>query len=295
MQSQMQGDDNFLPNYAMPVPEWIAGQHWLKNVNGTSWQALPPDTVNSIDTRSVVHNWLKFGREMFRKRSAIRDLDKKTLPWPMGPEQTSPLDWQDMNFVLQKMANDITDPSVAGSLEVVGLMSHAFALPSVEDESSDSGSGLMALGVFSREVVGGNSAGSLRKMCEEQFGVVPGGDVEHVPVFAVTGLSEAPNIPASSATVLLAKIAKWAQIEQRLVVVPRHALHTSDGSDLTSYYVRLGFDKMNIMDDGSYDLVYSGTSTSGTEEMVEEVMVSLSSPPQSGEGVWGNFWSEGKF
>lgn len=55
------------------------------------------------------------------------------------------------------------------------------------------------------------------------------------------------------------KIVNWAKLEQKLVVVARDAVNFSDGTDLTPYYMRLGFKKLE-MDDGTYDLVYSGTA-----------------------------------
>lgn len=125
---------------------------------------------------------------------------------------------------------------------------------------------VMALAVFSRVVLKDNSKLSPTGYTFREIKMVNGGirDVSSLErwksksfsAFAIEGLAEAPDLPVRSARVLLAKIARWAQAEQSHVMVARQAIHR-DGTDLTDYYLKLGFEKLEL-DDGSYDLVYFG-------------------------------------
>lgn len=71
------------------------------------------------------------------------------------------------------------------------------------------------------------------------------------------GLAHAPSLTQISAELLLAKIVRYAYKEQKIVMVPKHAYINRFEVDLTEYYVRFGFEKVE-MDDETYELVYMG-------------------------------------
>merc|ERR1712232_564439 len=111
----------------------------------------------------------------------------------------------------------------------------------------------------------GDQPDSLLKVVESQLGIGGGEDVPRsgknsVPVFAISGLVE-PQLSARAARLLLTKVGEWAKSEQRLVTVARHALQSSNGTDLTPYYLKLGFVQLK-MDDEASILVYPGNFAS---------------------------------
>lgn len=228
-------------------------------------QPVPPPRMYSIDTRHLLCTWVQ----------SIRAL-------PVGRALATPT-FQgvriDVLSVLTKMEDDIEkvykERKVSSgiqplnqnwTLEAVGL------LPNIDPKymgwSGRADASVMALAVFSRVEFKDNSKGSphsptgyaLREITMAGVGTPITLVKKTVSAFAIEGIAEAPDLSARSARVLLAKIAKWAQAEQRLVVVARHAIHLSGRTDLTAYYMKLGFEKV-ALDDGSYDLVYSGTPT----------------------------------
>jgi len=138
-----------------------------------------------------------------------------------------------------------------------------------------------ALCVFSRETLKDDSRGSLRGKVEEHHGresrLWGGLARRRFDVFAIEGLVDAPGLTESSARDLLSRIAKYAEEEQRIVVVPRRAYICSDGTDLTDYYVRLGSEKVE-MEEGLTELVYVGDIDRDADMMVEDqqILVSMS-------------------
>jgi len=138
-------------------------------------------------------------------------------------------------------------------LEMVGLIPKGREVPAPE---------VLALGLFSRGQLKDDSRGSLLRVIEEQYvkqGARPWwGRPKKLNVFAIEGLVDAPGLPMSASS-LLSKIQKYAHKEQKIVVVPSWARIGSDGQDLSEYYVRLGFEKVE-MEDGLHEYVYTGTS-----------------------------------
>jgi len=142
-----------------------------------------------------------------------------------------------------------------------------------------------ALCVFSREKLKDDSRGSLRGKVEEQYGkqgtrLWGGRARRRFDVFAIEGLVDAPGLTESSARDLLSRIAKYADEEQRIVVVPRRAYICSDGTDLTDYYVNLGFEKVEMkggdlteMKGRSHELVYTGISSSDENVQAENEQI----------------------
>lgn len=180
-------------------------------------------------------------------------------------------------------ADLVMDPSVKCPV-AVGLVRKASArsadsvIPEEESHTDLAGSStnnaasVLALALLSRDQLKDNSRGTLVKMVEEQFGITAtrtcsGRPRKRFSVFMIAGVAMAPHITGRSAPVLLAKIAKWAHTEQRLVVVPRSAFYKQDGTglsglseqaaDLSAYYERLGFRRVTSDYHDGYDLVYS--------------------------------------
>lgn len=122
-----------------------------------------------------------------------------------------------------------------------------------------------ALGLFSRTTVLDDNSCALRLKVEESvLGKAPVECRWELPqqldVFAIEGLSETPDLAEgwteALAEVLLSKIARYARKEQRIVVLSKQAHTSSDGTDLTEYYVRLGFEKVQM--ENGLELVYTG-------------------------------------
>lgn len=269
-----------------------------------SWRAIllgaesfRPAKLHGIDMERLLSRWSEFSAGSGSQSALSKlSLEESRMPyngsWLMS-------DSQDRSHVLQKMLEDVRLPSprfkiknynesftkmvssmyrrykeyhpaskqrvpsgiVRGRLEAVGLMPKD---PSTGAES------MMALGIFARQKLTDDSSGSLLKIVETQFGIkatrgIFGRAKKRISVFSIEGLAEGPFSSARSARVLLGKIAEWALQEHKLIVVPKHAVYCSDGTDLTSYYMRLGFKKVE-MDDGTYELIYSYPSTPDVSE-----------------------------
>jgi len=264
-------------------------------------QTFPPTTISGFEIKTLLQTWgrlvsesekkWRLRKEQWRlqrtqvteKRKGVRGL---ALPHAFLIDC--------MLSLIRKMEDDITslqDLDVAmlrqdGTLQAVGLLSKD---PLTGDAS------VKALAVFSREQLELSGKGtptsyterthpterpasntltrdqnySLQEVIESQFGIeaskilFSSGEKNSVSVFALEGLIE-PELSARAVKVLLAKIAKWAKMEQRLVTVATHAVRLGDGTDLTAYYARLGFIEVK-MDDGSSILVYARSSTSDTD------------------------------
>jgi len=157
--------------------------------------------------------------------------------------------------------------------EIVGLIPKELLLNSTSSAIDKS---LGALAVFSRIHLKDNRRHSLHKKLLQLSGnrhwwsrLRWGRTKKGVNVFAIEGLANAPGLTEQAARVLLSKIVKYAHEEQMIVVVPQWAYTSSDGTDLTEYYVRLGFKKVE-MEEGLYDeLVYTGTALSAEDMSVE--------------------------
>lgn len=84
----------------------------------------------------------------------------------------------------------------------------------------------------------------------------PSQDNPEYAVFSIDGLADAPGLDEHWASILLSKIDQYAAEEKHIVVVSKRAYISSDGTDLSEYYVRLGFEKV-VMGQGLPVLVYT--------------------------------------
>jgi len=255
-------------------------------------QAFPPATIYGIDMKTLLHTWGRKVREdeeawRLRYRQVTEKKERDGFPTVRGLAPPHAFLVDCMLSIMEKMEGDITalqDSDVAGLmfrsgergqdgiLEAVGLLSND---PRQSELDATHDVSLKALAVFSRGQLECNSKSastSLKSTFESQFGIeasdqfFSGGDKKSVPVWEIEGLVDT-ELTGKPVRLLLTKIAKWAQIEQKLVMVAQNAVHLKDGSDLTGYYMRLGFAKVN-MDDESSRLIYPGSLTSDTDQWV---------------------------
>jgi len=240
-------------------------------------KATPPTTIYGVDTRQLLQNW----------EDSLRD----------------PYLEDDKAMALEHMRDVITDSTGifhafkipveqrgAWLPEVVGLVPEGMGKLLLSG-SSAVGESVSALGMFKREQLKDDSQGSLFKKIVEHFGhsewvfdersgkdvLVSRRERNTFGVFQIEGVADAPGLPFErSARVLLAKMARYAQREQRLVVVPAKAYKDIDGTDLTEYYVRLGFEKVE-MKEGQEVLVYMEASSSPSDLWVgkQQLMVGM--------------------
>jgi len=148
-------------------------------------------------------------------------------------------------------------------VEMVGLIPKDFEASWSERGSPEVEASVSALGVFSREKVNDDARGSLRNKVQEQYGKSWtrrwwGPEKKQLGVFAIQGLAPGPSLTEVSAELLLSKIVKYAYKEQKIVMVPKQAYNNRFEADLTEYYVRLGFEKVE-MEYKTYELIYTGT------------------------------------
>lgn len=177
-------------------------------------------------------------------------------------------------------------------LEMVGLIPKDFDPSFLTRGWSDIDECVLALGLFSRGQIEDDRRGSLRRTFEYQYakqgrqpwwGRSETADATSTPlerqfeVFAIEGLVASASVTERSARFLLYKIEKYAYKESKLVVLPKSARVSSDGRDMTKYYVRLGFKRVE-MEDGAHEYVYTGISSSGGDSKVEhqQIMVEMS-------------------
>lgn len=154
------------------------------------------------------------------------------------------------------------------NIEIVGLIN--------EDSMTAAGRGVLAVGVFSRGKLEDDSKGSLRQTIEELHGKRYGTrgllrrKRKSIKAFAIEGLAgNTPGRDTQSAENLLANIEEYAQKERRAVLVVYPSYIGNDGTDLTEYYVRLGFVLVE-METGAPVLVYAGPSSRPTHAKVED-------------------------
>jgi len=159
-------------------------------------------------------------------------------------------------------------------VHAVGLISKADEIPFLLNGSFGDDTCVEAFSVFSRDQLKDDGRGSLRNKIEEMYGKLQGqlwiqlwwGRADkHIPVLKIGGLMAAPGLPEDSARVLLYKINKYARKERKIVVLSKRAYISRDGTDLTEFYVRLGFEKL-MMEEGLYELVYTRVGSSSAAE-----------------------------
>lgn len=165
-------------------------------------------------------------------------------------------------------------------LEIVGLIPRMLAVRRIRSREVDAS--VLALCVFSQKKLQDDDRGSLRKHIGLRFGkqwtrVWWGRAKKQFDVFAIEGIADAPGLSELSTRVLLLKIAEYAHKENKILTVSKGACISSGGKDLTQYYVRLGFEKVE-MEGQLHELIYAGTPSSAKDVLAdgEQMMVAMS-------------------
>lgn len=276
-------DDDDTPETFSSFPDhpmmMMPPRTWKGEIKGTriSRQAVPPTLVYGFDVRQILESWIDEFLDPF-----MDTIEEKVgaMSSPLAPAKI----WQDDKaMVLHEMRDvlleatsiyfgynkqlSLTDRKSTASLlqrakevEIVGLIPKDFDVSHLESGSSAVELSVLALCVFSRKTLADDQSGSIRKVVEKHYGKRWtrnwwGRDKKKFDVFAVDGLAEAPLLPSMSSRILLAKIEKYAYKEQRIVHVPKWAYISSDETNLSEYYVELGFELVE-MDEKLHELIY---------------------------------------
>jgi hypothetical protein len=272
-------------------PEVIVPTEGIGSWSYDRHHTFPPSEIYGMDSLQLLHNWADFednkitsmpqelrsGVEWVQPRAeamvlhnmidaltqrtnTIRALDLKATETLDGSTVSRTWSRRDRAKLYREM--------LFKPFEMVGLIQKNAELPKLDHESSHGA--LLALGAFARQKLDDDSRGSLQAKVEEHYGKGPwsrgfwGRPKKQFAAFAIRGLAGAPGLTTSQdlyavSKVLLQKILWYAQTERRIVVVHYPFYIGSDGTDLTEYYVRLGFEKLE-MENGMHELVYTGRS-----------------------------------
>lgn len=284
-------------------------QRWEADISDTRMETLPPVVVYGVDAMQLLLDWgdsfaamvLHPAQDDFKgwlqwlhwqadrtlvlhnMRLVLAEATAISLPeWAHHHHANAaePFDaWEEAKHHWKKLgriASAVTQGVALKELEMVGLIPGSL-------EPGDDTRELMALAIFSRDQLKDDSRGSLRKKIAEQYGGEWsrqrwGSSRENLDVFAIGGLVDAAEASEASARILLSKIERYAHKERKVVVASKWAWKSLDGTDngrdLTDYYVRLGFQKVE-MQDGSQELIYMATSSSAVESRMITLSVSL--------------------
>jgi len=256
--------------------------HWQP----PSQQMLPPRVIYDAASRTVLHDWAaSFVDPFSHEPDPFEDRWKATVLFNMRDAVAK---WTDV------FRQRTTKTKEHSDLEMVALIPQNFEPPFVEKGSS--GAPLLALGIFSRQKIRDHRMGSLHEKLEKQHGW-QWTQLFWGNVFAIDGIAAAPHLNEREARILLSKIEKYAHQERKIVVVPKHALKSGDETDLTSYYVHLGFEWVEmgrpprLGEDGMesrhewesrHELVYMGGSSSIDDQWVENQQTMI------GMNLWTN-------
>lgn len=311
VQMHVPGDlpDGWSSDMVVPRREWKA------DISDTriSHQQFPPVVIDSIDARHLLNTWEDPFLDLFEENNdGWPPLFKTEKQWQADKamvlsgmldvigEATDAFEFEETHSELSRFDRMQSIPlrSVwsrtlflllsSSKLEIVGLIPKNIGISLLESGSSAVDRSVLGLAVFSRARLQDDSRGSLRKVAEEQYGkqgTRPWSsplrfedDNRELDVIVVEGVAHAPGLSERSAKILSSKIEKYAHTEQKIVVLPKWAYINSDGIDLTEYYVRLGFEKVQMdEDEEAYEYVYTGISSSIEDDWVEnqQLMVGI--------------------
>jgi len=264
------------------------------------WRQLYKDSLRETDAEPEQ-------RDAELEQQNLKHREKWALPPPAKTPETSPnnralvlANMRDVTIDAKTVAMHMDTPTIFEHLaigpghisdvdadfistnklpkpQMVGLISKAF----IKSGSSDIEESLGALAMFSRLQLKDDRRHSLRNKVMQLYGHRHwwsrnqwGRRKKVIEVFAIEGLVHAPDLPEQLARVLLSKIQKYAHKENRIVVVPQWAFSWTDGTELTEYYVRLGFEKIE-MQDGLHQLVYMGSSVPAEDKLVERQQIMI--------------------
>lgn len=266
-------------------------------------QTIPPTSCFDIDARELLQDWAETSPTTGQTAGSLRQwsADSPSTAYPYAKSMVC----QKMQDTIDKVTSDATNADMNSAtthaemsnknlqsadeeLEMVGLIRSDLEITK-DDESL-----VKALGIFWRGQLRDDSRGSIRKKMEEWYGTqdtirwwgrrltgrtvsegAPGEMWDASPmgrekfgVFAIKGLVDVPGDSKRCAKTLLWNLHQYALEEQKIIVVPKEAW-TSRLTDLTEYYVSLGFEKV-AMANGAVEMVYRSPSASAEDILVED-------------------------
>jgi len=213
-------------------------------------QLKSPLRMSSEDRRLA---WLHHGSNSDDMRSSQRLLTRIEGLEMVGMVPKSSLSLVLSDSIIRDLLGDSKD---IDSL-VKQIWQPGMPLLSTPEKLDTFDASVQALGVLSRETLQDDARGSLRKQIVMRYGngffdkasridKASRYGYKFFDVFAIEGLVDAPGLSISAARVFMSNIAQYAQQEQKVVVVPDRAYLGHHGPDLTEYYERLGFQKVEM-------------------------------------------------
>lgn len=255
---------------------------WTSDISTTqiSEQKFPPTEIFGVDTERILNTW----EEIVDISEAIGPVRRPT-PKASHLNNKATVLFNMRNVVAKAretftvLDEDSIDSVEWNELEMVGLISKDSDIKFLESGSSEVDESVRALGLFSRGQLEDDGRGSLCKYMMSRWKdswtkKLAACAKKRFDVFVVEGLADVSAIHDDSARELLSKIERYARKEQSIVVVSPRALFC--GTDLSEYYVHLGF-KPVVMADMSYLLVYTGSSSSAADMLADKqhIMVGM--------------------
>lgn len=259
-------------------------------------QTFPPVELHGIDIQKLLQQWAGAYVDPFSENVGMV-VSTNIAPKPKNDDLPAPAPvtkilQDDKARVLHSMLDVLADlPSKSEEVGeitkerlplMVGLIAKDLAVRFLESGSSAADESMLALGTVEKATIQDDRQGSLRIKVEERYGRGRargfwGRGKKTFDVFAIKGLTCAPGLDERSTRVLLSKIEKLAEVEQKIVVISHPAYISRDGQDLTDYYLRLGFEKLEMVGRPP-ELIYMGSSPSAVDMWVEsqQVMVQIS-------------------
>lgn len=265
-------------------------------------QTYPPSPLQDVSARYLLHNWADelmpdafdpFEDKFYTPVTKYGENDRAVVVMNMldmlADAESIYAHLPDADGVFTHFAHPNPDKRLSrdGSipLQMVGLIPDDSEMPFLDADQDDRDASVLAVGLLSQGHFKDDSRGSLRQVMEGQYEKNKfskpwsthwwNDDQKEIEVFLVEGLADAPGeFPDFSAKALLSRIEKYAHEEQKLMAVPKWAFLSSDGKDLTEYYVNLGFNKVE-MEDGLHEYVYMGSYSEEEEVEKQQIMVAM--------------------
>jgi len=210
----------------------------------TSHQTFPPITIGSRDSRQLLQNWGDSTRAPGMRQTPNAEVCDRL---------------RDLVAMVDRSPNDF--PRLMKGLEMVGMISKASLQSGSSAVALESLNALdvsvKAVGVFKRGTVEDDCRGSLRQQIEEHYENGKqltrdwrGSPKKQLDVFVLEGLADSPDFSESSARVLMSQIARYAEEEQKVVVVLKRTYKKmgEGGPEVLSHYERLGFKKVELQE-----------------------------------------------
>lgn len=261
-------------------------------------RTIPPTTTFDIEARQLLLTWAQTLMEYLQDAQAGAVFKPKIIEY--SPD-TKAIEIDSMRYIVGKATNTFKQLEDAESrakvsadqLEMVAL------IPDDCDTSFKSGAEatVRALALFRRGQLNDDDSGSIKRAMyakakrtrtrtfwqtasmqeiedrtwwdravEEEY--------HQFDVFFIEGLVDAPGLDEESTKDLMSQIEKYAHKDKRIVVVSERA-YIVDGVDVSSYYVRHGFRKVEMEDREHPVLIYTQRWSDSKDVVDPQVMVGV--------------------